>query len=201
MNSTNAQPDFRIADTRSFLSSSDLPVAFESLAEEERAGDWPQVWETVIEIREIDLSDLPDAPAEAARKALQVIDRAMETGPWRFLACEIHSPGRTPNALELGGRGPWKPIEAGQLAPVLELRARRMADLLGDAAPRPPSDRQREVWEALDGRALSAQEIADDIGSTEGSVRQLILEIRKSGRKIERVAGLGYVRPNAPPPS
>ena len=76
-----------------------------------------------------------------------------------------------------------------------------MADLLGDAAPRPPTDLQGEVWKVLDGRALSAQEIADDIGSTEGSVRQLILAIRKAGRKIERVAGLGYFRPNAPPPS
>lgn len=69
-------------------------------------------------------------------------------------------------------------------------------------ARRPLTDRQRELWNALDGCILSAKELAADkeLTSTEDAVTHLVAAIRKRGRGIETVPGRGYYRPDAPPP-
>lgn len=59
----------------------------------------------------------------------------------------------------------------------------------------------REVWELLDGRALSAKEIAQAIGmwTTEGSVYKRIRRLRALGYEIANQRALGFWRPDRPP--
>jgi hypothetical protein len=68
-------------------------------------------------------------------------------------------------------------------------------------APLPPA--QKEVWDLLDGRALSAKELARKVAGgpvTEDSIRKRVASIRKTGRMVESTWGLGYYRPDQPPP-
>ena len=77
----------------------------------DRAGDWRLIWSVWVEIQSLGVSD--DAQVRAA---VQVIDDAMERGPWRRLHAAI-----------VGGAE----IQRGQVADALELRADRLAGLLG----------------------------------------------------------------------
>lgn len=70
-------------------------------------------------------------------------------------------------------------------------------------SPRPLTDAQREVWSLLHGRALTGKEIAQKLEGTivsEEAIRKRIRAIRESGRQIDSVSGLGYLRPDCPPP-
>jgi hypothetical protein len=66
--------------------------------------------------------------------------------------------------------------------------------------PLPPA--QKEVWELLNGQALSAKEIAVRVRAapvSEDSIRKRVAAMRKAGRRVENTLGLGYFRPDAPP--
>lgn len=66
----------------------------------------------------------------------------------------------------------------------------------------PLSEVLRSVWDALDGYALTAKEIAVAIrleARDEDLIRKRIGAIRRTGRQIENRRGLGYYRPDAPP--
>ncbi len=65
------------------------------------------------------------------------------------------------------------------------------------------TDAQREVWDALGNGPVTGKELAVEIlgkHSAEDSIRKRIQAIRRSGRRIEHKAGVGYYRPDAPPP-
>lgn len=65
------------------------------------------------------------------------------------------------------------------------------------------TDRQKRIWELLDGQALVAKEIAKRLGCGvwPESVRREIAKMRLGGYRIRTVRGKGYVREDAPPPS
>lgn len=65
------------------------------------------------------------------------------------------------------------------------------------------TDQQREIWDLLDGCALSAKEIAvrAGFGFDQGDlIRKRIARIKRQGHAIKNRRGLGYYRPDAPPP-
>ena len=67
--------------------------------------------------------------------------------------------------------------------------------------PRPMTDGQKRLWNALKNRALSAKELAgrDELDTSGETVRQWVLGLRKAGHAIEHRSGRGYYRPDAPP--
>ena len=70
------------------------------------------------------------------------------------------------------------------------------------ASIKPLPERQEEVWNWLNGRILSAKEIATDVYgdyTKEDAVRKVISAIRGAGREIPHVSR-GYYRPDEPPP-
>lgn len=70
---------------------------------------------------------------------------------------------------------------------------------------RPPlTDRQREVWDLLKCRLLSAKQIAQQVtgrAADQDAIRKRIAALRKAGYPIDLRRGAGYLRPDAPPPS
>ncbi len=67
---------------------------------------------------------------------------------------------------------------------------------------RPPlSDGQRDVWEALEGRALTGKQLHKRLGVPEDSIRQHVRAMKKAGYEVRNARNLGgYYRPDAPPP-
>ena len=66
------------------------------------------------------------------------------------------------------------------------------------------TDDQRAVWDRLKGRAASGKELAVEIlgrSTNEDAIRKRIGRIRRTGRIIANRRGLGFFRPDAPPPS
>ena len=61
---------------------------------------------------------------------------------------------------------------------------------------------QEDIWELLDGQALTAQEIAKRLacGASEDSVRRQIKKMRRNGYDIQNARSRGYYRKDAPPP-
>ena len=73
----------------------------------------------------------------------------------------------------------------------------------GTAAPAPLSPAQQEVWVLLAGEAHLAKELAQKVAGgpvSDDSIRKRIAEMRKKGWHIENQGGVGYYRPDAPPP-
>ena len=64
---------------------------------------------------------------------------------------------------------------------------------------RPLTRKQCQIWDSLEGLALTGREIAVKVDSDEISVRKQIQEIRKSGLNIKNKRGLGYYRLDFPP--
>ncbi|UYV13437.1 MAG: hypothetical protein NCW75_03925 [Phycisphaera sp.] len=77
----------------------------------------------------------------------------------------------------------------------------------GDQDPDRPTtdtlmtDGQCEVWELLDGQAMTAKELAAQLPGrpSEEAVRQRVREIKRSGQQIANKPGRGYYRPDSPP--
>ena len=71
---------------------------------------------------------------------------------------------------------------------------------------RPMTDGEKQVWDLLDGRALTGKGIVNALHSEKGiitsedTVRQHILELRKAGYSIPNQRGRGYYREDSPPP-
>lgn len=65
----------------------------------------------------------------------------------------------------------------------------------------PMTDGQKRLWDALEGRALSAKQLAskDELDTSEDAVRQFKLGLKQSGYTIALRPGRGYYRPDAPP--
>ncbi len=63
------------------------------------------------------------------------------------------------------------------------------------------SDALQQVLDALEGKILMAKEIVAIVDPyiSEDAIRQRIRKIRKTGRKIYHLPGVGYYRPDAPP--
>lgn len=69
------------------------------------------------------------------------------------------------------------------------------------APPIPLTEGQKKIWDALDGRCLSAKELVlVHAASSEEVARAAVRAMRKAGHTIERRASRGYYRPDAPPP-
>ena len=85
-------------------------------------------------------------------------------------------------------RRSWQVVQPGKASVVVEIR-------------QVMTDGQKRLWDALDGRALAAKELAaeSELDTSEDTVRQYVLDLRKAGRKIGHRPGRGYFRPNAPP--
>lgn len=60
-----------------------------------------------------------------------------------------------------------------------------------------------EVWSSLDGEVFTAKDVANKIGKgvTEGHVHKRIQRLKAAGYRIENTRGLGYWRPDRPPPT
>jgi hypothetical protein len=70
--------------------------------------------------------------------------------------------------------------------------------------PVPLTDDQKEVWDALDGKALTAKELSMEATGRrdlEDAMRKRVAAIRNTGRVIDNKQGAGYFRPDAPPES
>lgn len=96
----------------------------------------------------------------------------------------------------LSGASPADPLAASAEAP-------RAAAPEAPAATRRLTDDQLEVWNALEGRAFSAKELARTLTGRvqdEELIRKRIQAIRATGRKVLHQRGIGYHRPDAPPP-
>ena len=82
---------------------------------------------------------------------------------------------------------------------------RRLRPLLASGLRRrsQPTPRQLEIWGLLRGQALFDKKIAEQLSgqSSEGSVRNQIKKLRDGGWPIEHSSGIGYYRPDAPPPN
>lgn len=65
--------------------------------------------------------------------------------------------------------------------------------------PEPMTELQQSVWNALEGRSLTEKELKKVIG-TGCEVRSVVARIKASGRRVENCRGVGYYRPDAPPP-
>ena len=77
------------------------------------------------------------------------------------------------------------------------------AEASGGSPLAPLSSAQQQVWNALANCVLGAKEIAGRVDgglSNAGAVRKLVAAIRRTGRVIEFRRGVGYFRPDAPPP-
>ena len=64
---------------------------------------------------------------------------------------------------------------------------------------RPMTDGQRSLWNALDGKAMNTNELADALNTSPGTVRQWKSALCLAGYGIERRHGRGYYRLDAPP--
>lgn len=68
----------------------------------------------------------------------------------------------------------------------------------------PLPEAQREVWDLLQSRCLSAKQIAMHLlkhPSHEAAIRKRVQDLnRRSGYRVENKRGHGYFRPDAPPP-
>lgn len=64
------------------------------------------------------------------------------------------------------------------------------------------TDLRKQIWECLSGRALLSKEVRRHIPllPSNAAVRKHVEAIRATGREIEFTPGLGYTRPDAPPP-
>jgi biotin operon repressor len=64
------------------------------------------------------------------------------------------------------------------------------------------SERQREIWDLLEGQCLLAKELGNKLDLSDVNIRKHIQKIRKNwGEKcIKMRRGRGYWRPDAPPP-
>ncbi len=87
--------------------------------------------------------------------------------------------------------------------------ARLLTVLDGKAEPAPGvhvlplTQLQKEIWDCLAGKALLSKEVRKRISSlpSDAAIRKHVQAIRATGREIEFVPRLGYVRPDAPPPA
>ncbi len=61
------------------------------------------------------------------------------------------------------------------------------------------TDGQKNLWRALKNCASSGKELANELDTSEDTVRQLIKELRAANYEIENRRGRGYFRPDAPP--
>jgi hypothetical protein len=64
----------------------------------------------------------------------------------------------------------------------------------------PLPDGLRETWAALEGRSLSAKQLAQALRTTEEGARKRIAQLNHLGRAVHNRRGAGYFRPDAPPP-
>ncbi|MEE8092900.1 MAG: hypothetical protein V3T47_01570 [Gammaproteobacteria bacterium] len=67
----------------------------------------------------------------------------------------------------------------------------------------PLTDSQREIWDLLQNRILTAKEIAVELleGRTkEGAIRKRICRMKQVGWLLLNKGQRGYYRPDAPPP-
>ncbi len=82
-------------------------------------------------------------------------------------------------------------------------RARRIIQLHGlatsESVEPPLRPRERAIWEALEGRAMTQEQLADLLNILPQAVRVHISGMRRASYRIERKAGIGYFRPDAPP--
>ncbi len=65
------------------------------------------------------------------------------------------------------------------------------------------TDARRQVWDLLRNRVMAAKEISVKVfgnGLKEEAIRKRIAAIRQAGWRIQWMPGLGYYRPDAPPP-
>ena len=122
MSTDRTTADLNIADTRIARSPSDLPAAVRMLAVADRAGDLEIAHSLVFEIRAVSEMEIPEVIASEVRSLLLLLHDAMS------------SPGGAWYGDSLSGRG-GQSQRAGQrpgtLADRLELRADRLAGLLG----------------------------------------------------------------------
>lgn len=83
-----------------------------------------------------------------------------------------------------------------QLAAAIERREQR-----GGAARPPMTDGQKRLWDALDGRAMAAKELAAEavLDTSEQTVVNMVGALRKAGYSIPNRRGRGYFRLDAPP--
>ncbi len=68
---------------------------------------------------------------------------------------------------------------------------------------RPLSPALQEIWALVDGSVLAAKELATQVEGgpvSADSIRKRVASIRQLGRRIEVRRGLGYFRPDKPPP-
>ncbi len=72
--------------------------------------------------------------------------------------------------------------------------------------PKPLTEGQQYVWDVLEGRVLTANEIVAALKeerkheTSEGNVRQTIAKLRGASYCVKHRNGRGYFRPDAPPP-
>ena len=79
--------------------------------------------------------------------------------------------------------------------PVAEATNRAVSD-----PPSPPlTDALREMWEALDGRALTGPKLAKLLNTSDGAILQRAKRLKDAGYPLENTDGLGYWRTDAPP--
>lgn len=72
-------------------------------------------------------------------------------------------------------------------------------------ARRPMTAGQKDVWDALAGQALTGPGLVEflerkGIPTSEGVVRQHIMDLKRAGYVIRNRSGRGYYRPDSPPP-
>lgn len=108
--------------------------------------------------------------------------------------------------LSLAGAISWLRAEKYELPDCLNGEASNVdveAPTSGSDSPGPLTTARQEVWDLLKHEALLGKEIAARVcGSavSEDSIRKRISAIRAAGRVIESRPGIGYYRPDAPPP-
>jgi biotin operon repressor len=131
-----------------------------------------------------DISGPPDGSDDFDANSRAIRITLSEAHQW------LTSHGFTPPAdllALLGGSAPPAPAAA------------RAAPAAPQLAPIPES--ARAVWDALHRTALTAKELAQQLGSSEDAMRKRVDALRELGYDIRNQRGAGYYRPDAPPPS
>jgi biotin operon repressor len=64
---------------------------------------------------------------------------------------------------------------------------------------KPMTGGQQALWDALEGQALTAKKLAEQLDTSENTIRQHVSDLRKAGCDIPNRRGRGYYRPDAPP--